>query len=231
MKFVLQSTTVSYHSVPYNWPKPSIWHHFLFSLTITNAVIISKVFVAHSEEKQVVQLANKARLWSHMQSASLVSALHSNSICYMVVMHYHYYWLTHILTAHSRVFTFMLWWCRCVPYVKLCFGHLCVFLNAETSHLGEKNIKYTICWFISQVSTYLWCESRIRHRLKINQNIIKCIKMSNIKFQRWFQVKWFVCLGVMTQMKNGWTTRCLLLMLWREKMFKSIMCFLIFHHV
>lgn len=59
MKCVLQSTTVSYHSVPFNWPKPSIWHHFLFSLTINNAVIISKVFVAHSEEIQVAQLANK----------------------------------------------------------------------------------------------------------------------------------------------------------------------------
>lgn len=120
--------------ISYNWPKPSIWHHFLFSLTINMLWLLAKC-LRHIQK--VVQLANKAKLWPHMQSASLVTALHTDGICYMVVMHY-YYWLIHIFTAHCRVFTFMLWWCRCVPYVKLCFGHLCVFLNAETSHLEKK---------------------------------------------------------------------------------------------
>lgn len=123
------------------------------------------MFVAHSEEKQVVQLANKAKLWPHMQSASLVSALHTNSICYMVV---YYHWLTHF-NLLNRVFTFMLWWCRCVPYVKLCLCHLCVFLNAEKSHQAKT---YQI--YVDSFRRFLHiCDVKaVSDRWKINQNII-----------------------------------------------------------
>jgi len=126
-------------SLSANWSKPSIWHHVLFFLTINNAVIISSVCSTFRRKKQVVQLANKAKLWPHMQSASLVSALHTNSICYMVV---YYYWLTHFHLLNSRVFTFMSCWCRCVPYVELCLCHLCVFLNAEKVPPGKNHPIY-----------------------------------------------------------------------------------------
>ncbi len=109
--------------MPYNWSKPSIWHHFLFSLTVNNAVIISKVF----EEKRVVQLANKANLWP--QYAKCIT-------CRLLDQHYSLTvsvtWLSCIIiidwfiffdVLNSKVFTFML----CALYQGLFLSHWCIF--------------------------------------------------------------------------------------------------------
>jgi len=138
-------------SLSANWSKPSIWHHVLFFLTINNAVIISSVCSTFRRKKQVVQLANKAKLWPHMQSASLVSALHTNSICYMVVItDWHIFICWTAGCSHS---------CRVGVGVCLMSSFVCVifvyFWMQKKSHLA-KTIQYMLIYFTGFYTFMMW---------------------------------------------------------------------------